>query len=141
MKECYDDLNWADKWVMLKIKTYGLNDSNEIVGSRLKGVIRINPIYFEEIRDKKNNAELAKRRKKYIKISNNVISIIQNHLVEKLKKGIKSITYEGSAFVDDINQYLDIVQPAFNAKGYTFIVGKDNKTFTIGIPEFNDSIE
>lgn len=72
MKECYDDINWADKFVMLKIKTYGLNASNEITGSRLKGIVRINPIYFTEIRDKKNRLGYIFESGKpaYVSISN-----------------------------------------------------------------------
>lgn len=44
LREFEDDLNTLDDAYLLVVKDYGISDDNRIVGSRVKEIIRINPI-------------------------------------------------------------------------------------------------
>ena len=138
LAEIEDDLNSIDKGVLLKVRNYKVNPQGKLVGSRIREVARLNPIWFFELRDRKGRlgytqeTEHDKPRRAYVTVDNR-----HNLVYDKIDKktGIENIevhyrynSAEGSTYY---NRDEVIYKNKFKKHGFSPLYSLHNKILSL----------
>jgi len=133
LKQIEDDLNWADIGIMLNVRNYLLNSSKEIIGSHLKEVIRVNPIFFNELKDKKGRLGYLENGKvAYVNINNR--RKLEDSAINK-ETGIPNIvahySVNGSDGVYYYNKTEFVIKNKFKRGGFSPLFSLYNKIISL----------